>query len=92
MAKIETIDEAINDLKQVVMGLHRNAANLDQCIQNIEVAKNNESLEYLSILVKQILTYRLDYKAAHKAVERLEANSWGQLNAAISQQMEEESQ
>ena len=51
----ENIKEHIEELKDVVLELHRSAANLDEYVQMLEIALDNPVLEnkYLYMLIKR---------------------------------------
>lgn len=91
MAKNKTIDEAINDLKQVVRELYRTAGSLDKYVEMIETDEDRDSLEWFNMYVSQVQAYRMEYVLKHNVSES-EKEAWHNLREAIIQQMEEESQ
>ena len=54
----ENIKEHIEELKEVVLELHRSAANLDEYIQMLEIELGNPALEnkYADMLIKRCQT------------------------------------
>ena len=73
----------IEELKKVVLDLHRSAGQLDEIIQSIETEmENNDSdKNYMDMYISHMLRYRLDAKDSkgYNQLETRELAIWDQL-------------
>ena len=86
----ENIKEHIEELKEVVLELHRSAANLDEYVQMLEIELGNPVLKnkYADMLTKRYQTYRMEYKHT-RGFDRLnekENDIWMQLIASVNEE------
>ena len=86
----ENIKEHIEELKEVVLELHRSAANLDEYIQMLEMELGNPVLEnkYADMLTKRYQTYRMVYKhdRGFNKLDEKENDIWMQLIASVNEE------
>ena len=81
----ENIKALIEELKGVVMDLHRSAGGLDRIVQDLEL-ETESSEEYLKVYIAAQRNYRRDHKkAAFGDVEQKEDDIWNRINEAISE-------
>ena len=79
--------ELIEELKGVVMDLHRSASQLDDAIQSIEDVDVNGT-EYMRLFVSHQYNYRNDYKI-HKQYDELEEREidiWNRLIKSLNEE------
>lgn len=80
--------EIIEELKGIVMDLHRSASQLDYAIQNIEELDGIKDMEFVSVSVKHHYNYRNDYKI-HKQyhnIEERELDIWKRLIESLKEE------
>ena len=86
----ENIKEHIEELKEVVLELHRSAANLDEYVQMLEIELGNPVLEnkYADMLTKRYQTYRMAYKHDREfdKLNEKESDIWMQLIASVNEE------
>ena len=86
----ENIKEHIEELKEVVLELHRSAANLDEYVQMLEIELGNPALEnkYADMLIKRCQTYRMVYKhdSGFNRLNEKENDIWMQLIASVNEE------
>ena len=82
----------LDELKDVVLELHRSAGQLDSVIQNIESELHSSSdRDYLDALISQMLRYRIDVKnyREYNKLDTRELSIWNQLIESRLRQREE---
>ena len=86
----ENIKEHIEELKEVVLELHRSAANLDEYVQMLEIELGNPVLEnkYADMLTKRYQTYRMAHKDDRELdkLNEKESDIWMQLIASVNEE------
>lgn len=76
------ITKTLDELKTIVMALHRSAGQLDDMIQQIELdAFKQTDEEYLQMFIKQCFNYRSDAKRCkgYSELDEMEADIWARL-------------
>lgn len=85
----EQIKKEIEELKKVVLDLHRSAGSLDDYIQMLEEELNcSGDEEYSKIFIRQIQTYRMDVKRnrGFDKLEEKENKIWQQIIDAVKEE------
>ena len=86
----ENIKEHIEELKEVVLELHRSAANLDEYVKMLEIELDNPVLEnkYADMLIKRYQTYRMFYKhdRGFNKLNEKENDIWMRLIASVNEE------
>lgn len=76
------ITKSLDELKTIVMALHRSAGMLDDMIQMIELEACKEGdEEYLKMYIKQLFNYRKEGKKrkGYSELDEMEADIWARL-------------
>ena len=86
----EQIKKEIEELKKVVLDLHRSAGSLDEYIQMLENEFEQTGFddEYSKIFARQIQQYRMDVKTRRgfNKLEEKENDIWQQLINAVDEE------
>lgn len=73
------VREQIDELKEIVLALHRSAGQLDDIIQGVELGMDEDE-EYFKIFVRSQALYRKDYKHnKFDDLEKRETDAWKKL-------------
>lgn len=86
--KTTEVTKRVNELKDVVMNLHRSAGQLDQMIQSIELelfGREEIDKKYLEAFVKSKMAYRENFKTAkgYHTLDEREEFYWEKLLQTI---------
>lgn len=76
------INKTLDELKTIVMALHRSAGQLDELIQQIELdAFKQTDEEHLQMFIKQCFNYRSYAKRCkgYSELDEMEADIWARL-------------
>lgn len=79
------IAKTLDELKTIVMALHRSAGELDKMIQEIEVEAYEGNEEFLAIYIAQHRHYREASKErkGYSELDEMEADIWARLLADV---------
>ena len=80
--------EIIEELKGIVMDLHRSASQLDNTIQNIEDMDDTKDMEFVSTFIRYHCNYRNDYKMKkqYHNIEEREIDIWIKLLESLKEE------
>lgn len=82
------ITKTLDELKTIVMALHRSAGELDKIVQMIEVEAYSGNEDYLAIYIKQCQNHREAIKKhnGYSDLDEMETDIWARLLTDIKRE------